>query len=268
MADIGRFNRIDPFSEMSPFSTPYAYAENEPVNSNDMGGNFRISAEVRTKYPKVTAFLEKTLSLLQFNTSIVNSIANNTGLDKSSIRKDLVNGSGPIIETSRKYLVNGYDFSETKYGEHKYKLDKNGNKIAGPDNDLALNSQSILQEFENALATNSGELDSRAFFTIITILHEYTHNALARSGIFSKDEIGWHWEGATFRRTFDFPTDKMASEYGQQNTRNTAQSYLRDSDMNSWLFLGMGAGNTGGVSNKKKGRDDDYEAAKRRGGIK
>src|SRR5687767_4072346 len=98
MPEIGRFNRIDIFSEMSPSSSGYSYAGNDPMSANDMGGNFKFPAAFRLKYPRVTAYLEKVLPQLQNNPAIVNSLSKHNFLDKDVVKNDFQNGQGPKIE--------------------------------------------------------------------------------------------------------------------------------------------------------------------------
>jgi len=105
MPEIGRFNRPDIFSRMSESCSVYSYAGNDPVNFIDMGGNFKFSAEFRSTYPRVTAWLEQVLPLLQNNQHIINAIDNHTHLGRNVIKKDFQNGNGPLKASLKKLAI-------------------------------------------------------------------------------------------------------------------------------------------------------------------
>jgi RHS repeat-associated protein len=253
MPDIGRFNRMDIFSEMSESISSYSYAENDPINANDLGGNFKFPANFRHDYPRVTAYLEKIMPLLQNNQAIVNSLNKHTHLAKETIKSDFQNGNGPT--------VNPGDFEVPHWGN---------NSVIGR---VEVNAGGLLQQLENGLATNDPKYeeftDVYKLMTIVTIIHEYVHEASRRTkfrlptGWGDHDE-GSNWEHEMFGRFIDFPTKSMAQEFKQDNpnTHNTAQSLREEVP---FIFYQVTTGSTSGKSQKKK-PDADKEAAKKHGG--
>ena len=151
-SEIGRFNRVDIFSAMALSTNPYGYAENDPVNASDIGGNFKFPAEFRQLYPRTTAYLEKMLPHLQHNEAVVNKLHEHTKLSKDAIKREFQNGQGPEII--------GADLGDP-YGR---------NILIGR---LDLNTLTVLDMLESGLATNGDPkykefTDTYIFFTIVT----------------------------------------------------------------------------------------------------
>ena len=262
MPDIGRFNRMDIFSALNASQTSYSYAGNDPVNSTDMGGNFQFPVEFRQQYPRVTAYLEKMLPHLQNNVAVVNKLHEHTKLSKDVIKREFQNGSGPEI--------NPRDLGDP-YGK---------SLVIGR---LDMNSKTVLDQLEAGLATNGDPqyqefTDTYIFFTIVTILHEYVHDASKRTkyrlplGMKPGYDEGSNWTEDTFGSYIQNPTEKIAAENKPSNPKfdETAQSYLRSTPRNSDLFIGIffitsptnGNGNSG---NQKKKPDADRERKKKTG---
>lgn len=229
--ELGRFNRIDIFSAMNASQTFYSYAGNNPINSTDMGGNFQFPVEFRQQYPRVTAYLEKMLPHLQNNVAVVNKIHEHTRLDKDIIKKEFQNGRGPRI--SARDLGDAYGRS----------------LVIGR---LDMNSRTVLDQMEAGLATEGDPryqdfTDTYIFFTIVTILHEYVHDASKRTkyrlplGMRSGYDEGSNWTRDTFGEYIQNPTEKLAFENkpSAPKPHETAQSYLRRTPRNSELFIGI-----------------------------
>jgi RHS repeat-associated protein len=252
-ADIGRFNKPDIFSSVSSSSSPYAYAENDPTNATDLGGNFKFPAEFRQQFPRVTAYLEKNLPLMQYNETIVNSLSKFTNMDTRTIKNELQNGDGPSI--------NARDFDQLHWGN---------NSVAGR---IDVNEKHLLQKLEDGLASDDPKHEeyttAYAFMTIITILHEYVHEASKRndfsymSGWDNHDE-GSHWEFDVFKRYNDFIDEKQANDYGKAGRNLSVESFMRaDPSMGVYAVIYTPSAPT---ESPKKKKDADKRAAKRSGG--
>ncbi|HEY8937292.1 MAG TPA: RHS repeat-associated core domain-containing protein, partial [Cyclobacteriaceae bacterium] len=248
MPEVGRFICVDRMGELS-YKSLYSYAENNPINNIDVNGDFRISADIRRDFPLVTKFIEKNLSRLSANVFIINSISKNTGLDFKTIRKDFSNSeSSPMIDTDLNHTNMGMGFDETQSGQYFRHVE------GGDENDyLAINSTTLLKNLEAALSTNDPKYDEYrdtfGFMVMVTILHEYIHHGSDETGFVpaGAHEVGWHWEGSTFKRKIRYPTMRMALDYGREGTPkekayNTAQSYVKDNGYMWWQLWGMGTG--------------------------
>ena len=239
MADIGRFNRQDIFSGMSEACSPYSYADNDPVNFIDMGGNFKFSAEFRQRYPRATAWLEKVLPLLQNNQHIINSIDNHTHLGRDVIKSDFQNGKGPTL-------------SLASSGDPAW-----GRTVA--IGDIRINRSDLIDLLERGLATNDPKwkdfTDLHKFQSMVTILHELIHEGSKRTKF--KRSIGIHydnpdqdegdnWEIEAFGRMID-RIYKGGGKSDNPRIKDSAESFREDSPIFFYLFI-----NTAPNENSKK----------------
>jgi hypothetical protein len=199
---------------------------------------------------------------LQNNVAVVNKLHEHTKLSKDVIKKEFQNGSGPAI--------NPRDLGDA-YGR---------NIVIGR---LDMNSKTVLDQLEAGLATNGDPkyqefTDTYIFFTIVTILHEYVHDASKRTkyrlplGMKAGYDEGSNWTEDTFGEYIQNPTEQIAAENKPSNPKlnETSQSYLRGTPRNSDIFIGIffttSPTNGNNEGNKKKKPDADKKARERSGG--
>ena len=156
---------MDPLAEKYPEISPYAYVGNNPINAIDPDGRFILPAKFVSQYPAFAKYLKNNISEVLKSESIMTSLMNNGGFDKSTIENDLKFGNGPTIDirklSSENFIAFGHYDGKQANGEHQIALDAD-----------------MLNRFEKAFANDNipDEIKEASLMGIVsTLLHEYTH---------------------------------------------------------------------------------------------
>jgi RHS repeat-associated protein len=161
-AAIGRWNAVDALSEIYKSTSAYTYVSNNPVRFIDINGLFRWPAEYYTKYPILTAYLQKNIQKDILNSpAIMNGLLKHSGghLTRQKVIEAVTFGSGP------KLLI-----TKTPGNSSVFKEDPHGFYRIG-EKEIDINERLAMQ------LENASENDRQAALIAIfkTILHETAH---------------------------------------------------------------------------------------------
>jgi hypothetical protein len=178
---------VDPLAEKYPSMSPYSYCANNPVKYVDPDGRFILPATFITQYPAFAKYIENNISEVLNSESIMSSLINYGGFERSTIEDDLKWGSGPTIDIRKLGSEN-----LTAFGHYD-------GKQANGEFQIALDSD-MLNKFEKAFANGnvSNEAKEAALMGIVsTLLHEYIHYGTGGS-VYETEEMGQKFEIETY----------------------------------------------------------------------
>lgn len=158
----------------------------------DPDGRFILPAKFVSQYPAFAKYLQNNIREVLNSASIMSSLMNNGGFDRSTIANDLKWGSGPTIDIRKLGSEN-----LTAFGHYD-------GKQANGEFQIALDSD-MLNRFEKVFSNGniSDEIKEASLMGVVsTLLHEYTHHGTGGAD-YETEEMGHKFEADAYGTTLE-----------------------------------------------------------------
>ena len=149
---LGQFLSLDPLGSVYPGVSDYSFAGNDPVNSIDAGGLFRISQDMCTAYPGFCQLLQSAEGWIQ-NEHVVEVLRDVGDVSVSTVQQSLRSNQGPLV------YVEALD--DGTYGEQR-------------GDELFIN-MSLVRAYERSLKSDDVQALAMASTMDRVIIHELVH---------------------------------------------------------------------------------------------
>jgi hypothetical protein len=222
---LGRWHSVDGLSEVQTNESSYAYVSNCPTSFSDVGGAFKMPAQMRMTYPHLYELLENIAPDIVFNFVAMARLQQFSGLSATQIRQDVQIGSGPEIQAPV-----GWGSSMGNFNEPDARLGESGGRGI-----LNLNPSMLAKLEQLARQGNAEEARILSFLVLVTIFHEYIHNGRAASGLpkgisnpslpntFTEpNDAGANWENALLGNVIGRDMDS------EESPQTSARHYLKN----------------------------------------
>lgn len=221
-AQLGRWHTIDMLADLSRNTSPYSYVGNNPTNYVDVAGAFRISADMKIKYPYLTMLLKEAAPQIANNPLAIANLMETTGLSKEQIIKNATWRDGP--EITEREVGNGFSDPNAEDALDGTIL---GEFIGGLGDESLRISEALLLRLEKYAKRDKISVNGKSykqmlsFVTMSTIFHEFIHKGRFQNGRdkytypkrTSIGEAGKEWEF----KTFNFVSDATRDSDGTMN---------------------------------------------------